>query len=74
MFPFILNWVQELGTKSDYPPEVYRKLNTTYMDVFMAIFMLCAVEVVLIKVMTFEEENDNRRNVANEWFENYGDS
>jgi hypothetical protein len=40
---------------------MYMNHGATHMDVFMALFMLCAIEVVVLKVLTFEEEQEQSR-------------
>ncbi|KAG5882328.1 hypothetical protein JTB14_037613 [Gonioctena quinquepunctata] len=55
LFPFILGGVENLATKGDYPPGTSFRPNTTYMDIFMALFMVCAIEVVVLKIMVFDE-------------------
>lgn len=46
------------------------KVPDTHLDVFMAIFMVCALEVVVLKILTFEEELDRRRRSTDLYYEN----
>lgn len=52
--------VEGLGMKGDYPPGFYRP-NSTHMDIFMALFMICAIEVVIMKILMFDEGQQTRR-------------
>ncbi|CAH1984915.1 unnamed protein product [Acanthoscelides obtectus] len=59
---------------SDYPPGTDLPPNMTHMDVFMALFMVCALEVVMLKIMMFGEtqdqsENSEERSIADRFFD-----
>lgn len=72
----ILNSVDGLGQRSDYPPGTILRHNTTHMDVFMALFMMCAIEVVILKIMIVDQTQqqalgapDEERTIANAMFD-----
>ncbi|CAG9766047.1 unnamed protein product [Ceutorhynchus assimilis] len=46
------------GVKGDYPPGTKFKTDTTHLDVFMLLFMLCTLEVVVLKIISYEEDNE----------------
>lgn len=54
----LLTGMQHIGVKGDDPPGTQLKTNTTHLDVFMLLFMLCTLEVVVVKIMTYDEENE----------------
>lgn len=58
------NEVEGLGTKGDYPPGTITN-NSAHMDIFMALFMICAIEVILVKMWMFDnsQSDDRRRSV-----------
>lgn len=50
------------------PGEV--QANHSGMDFFMALFMVCAIEVVVVKILLFEEsQNESGRTAASLFFE-----
>lgn len=69
----LVNSVENLGTKGDYPPGTSFRHSTTHMDIFMALFMMCAIEVVVLKILTHEEQqqNENRVTSASTYFDSY---
>ena len=70
VFLSMLCSANSLGMKDDYPPGSHPRNNTTHMDIFMALFMMCAIEVVIIKIMTYDEFSvEERRSSASIWFE-----
>lgn len=50
-----LNDVDGLGLTSDYPGYTEDSYNATHLDVFMALFMICTIEIILLKVMFSDE-------------------
>lgn len=63
--------VQEINCAREYDPRVNQQPNTTFMDVFMAMFMLCTFEVILVKILTGEDSGpeDTREYSASVFFD-----
>lgn len=70
-WPLFCNSIQAISSKGDYPPGTRFRQSTTHLDVFMAMFMVCAIEVVIVKILTFEESRDDRPSSASIWFNRF---
>lgn len=57
MFQFLsmLNNVNGLGLRTEYPINTQYKQDTTPLDVFMALFMFCTIEIVVLKIMVLDD-------------------
>lgn len=51
----LFNSVNGLGLRTDYPFGTPYRHDTTHLDVFMALFMICTIEIVLLKIMVTQE-------------------
>lgn len=72
LFCSILSSVENLGMRGDYPPGTAFRRDTTHMDVFMALFMICAIEIVVLRIAIFDEsrgEIEERRRSASLFFD-----
>lgn len=47
--------VNSLGLRADYPFGTTYRHDGTHLDVFMALFMVCTIEIVLLKIMVTDE-------------------
>ncbi|KAF7287151.1 hypothetical protein GWI33_002522 [Rhynchophorus ferrugineus] len=56
ILPFLVS-IQSVEARGD-TAGTYYKSNTTHLDIFMMLFLLCTLEVVVIKILTYEEENE----------------
>lgn len=56
-FPLIAS-LDSTGLNLDNPPGRPTKTNTTHLDVFMLLFLLCTLEVVICKIITYDQENE----------------
>lgn len=46
--------------------------NAARMDVFVTMFMFCAIEAVILKIMTYEEQQmDEMETSASRWFNGF---
>nr|CAI5839867.1 unnamed protein product [Callosobruchus analis] len=71
---FLVSQLLSLPTRQDYPPGIELQPNMIHIDVFMALFMVCALEVVVLKTMVFDDpqeqsKNSDDRPVADRFFD-----
>lgn len=55
LFLSLLNSVNDLALRTDYPFGPEYRHNTTHLDVFMALFMVCTFEIVVLKIMVSDD-------------------
>lgn len=57
MFIFLtmLNGVNAFGLRTDYSINTEFKPDTTPLDVFMVLFMVCTIEIVVLKIMVDDD-------------------
>lgn len=55
LFLSLLSSVDALGLRTDYPFGPQYRHNTTHLDIFMAIFMVCTFEIVILKIMVSDD-------------------
>lgn len=60
----ILPTICGISTHPDYPPGSFDQQSVSNMAFFMVLFMLCTVEVVIIKIIVFDQQLEDYR-VAN---------
>jgi len=58
LFGMMLGSAWRLGVEMDYAPGEKPIEINTHLDVFMALFMFCTLEVVVLKILRFREEMD----------------
>lgn len=66
--------MENLGLKNDYPPGTIKISPDSQFAILMALFMMCTIEVVLIKIFTLEEERERGRPTAASLFFNQWDN
>lgn len=58
-FSSLIASLESTGVNLDNPPGSQpTKTNTTHLDVFMLLFLLCTLEVVICKIITYDQENE----------------
>lgn len=70
LFPFFIG-IHQVQCAREYSQRSYQPPNTTFMDVFMALFMVCTFEVILVKILTSDDngQEENRQRSANIFFD-----
>lgn len=56
-----------LSARGDYPPGSMSK-NESHLAIFMTLFMVCAAEVVVLKLLTYDPSQETRNTAATLWF------
>lgn len=74
IWPLLCSGIQAISTKGDYPPGARFRQNTTHLDVFMAMLMVVTIEVVILKIMTQEEDQEGRETSVGAWFNRFDPS
>lgn len=63
-----LLWGEHIG---DSRPNGEFAHNAARMDVFVTMFMLCAIEAVIVKIMTYDEQQEEMETSASRWFNGF---
>lgn len=71
LWPLFSSSIQAITSKGEYPPGTRFRQSTTHLDIFMAMFMVCTIEVVILKILTQEETQDDRPSSASVWFNRF---
>lgn len=58
-------WGEHLG---DGRPRGEFAHNAAKMDVFVTMFMFCAIEAVIVKIMMYDEQHQEMETSASRWF------
>lgn len=62
LFVGLLNGLDGFGLKYDQPGGTQFRQDATHLDIFMALFMVCTIEIVVLKIMDLQEQNDIEEN------------